>query len=188
MSKTLWIVREIDPKLKVLPLYAQFKAISLQDDNMSTAGYYHHQTSARKDNWIPLLPGYSWYAYDNTDLELFEMQSDYSLFKSARSKYDPSNKYSLPYLLGFLDNDNIAFLQATISVHYPNLFPEYQKIVEVIQHEHSFRENIDGETGILGNYNILLEKEDKVLLATKRLKSELEQTTIMPNEANLLET
>ncbi|CAG8829175.1 7599_t:CDS:2, partial [Gigaspora margarita] len=145
ISKTLWIIREIDPNLEVLPLYAQFKAISLQDNKMSTAGYYYHQTSAGKDNWIPLLPGYSWYAYDDTNLESFKMQSEYSLFKSARSKYDP----------------------------------KHQKIVEVMQHEHSFQESlkrkakkisnlidINGKTGILDNYNILLEKEDKVLPAT----------------------
>ncbi|CAG8689171.1 24845_t:CDS:10 [Gigaspora margarita] len=170
MSKTLWIVREIDPKLEVLPLHAQFKAISLQDNKMSTAGYYHHQTSAGKNNWAPLLP----------------------------------------------DDDNIAFLQATVSAHYPSLFPGHQKILEAEKISNLI--DVDGETGMLDNYNILLEKEGKILPATSTqalmlkykeskariyslnrqinrlkkhiecLESESEQTTIMPNEANLLET
>src|SRR5689334_12392214 len=58
-SRDIYVVREIDPELEVLPLHDRFQAISLKQENSSMAGYYHYKPKTGQDEWIPLLPGYS---------------------------------------------------------------------------------------------------------------------------------
>jgi hypothetical protein len=61
-SKDGLLVREINPKLEVLPLHGHLKAISFnekENTNTSLAGYYHYRPKIGDEDWIPLLPGYS---------------------------------------------------------------------------------------------------------------------------------
>ncbi|CAG8649683.1 3111_t:CDS:10, partial [Gigaspora margarita] len=95
-----------------------------------------------------------------SDLEqLSETEYDYQLFKSTIEKYDPNSSYSLSYLLGFLDIDNVKLLKITIKEHYPNIYPNstgssnYKRVEQVSQAEvkmrkaeHMFRKkHLDGE-------------------------------------------
>ncbi|CAG8774144.1 45294_t:CDS:10, partial [Gigaspora margarita] len=103
------LVREIDPELEVLMLHENLQAISLTEDALpSTAGYYHYQPKNGKEDWIPLLSGYSVF------------------FQMAKTRINPSTKRSLPQYLGFLDNDNINYLKAAVAMHYPNLYQTNQ--------------------------------------------------------------
>ncbi|CAG8769607.1 46316_t:CDS:10, partial [Gigaspora margarita] len=253
-SKDGPLVREIN-QLEVLPLHASLRVISLQAEVPSMAGYYHYKT-AGKDEWIPLLPGYSVFFYSAKNIWKFsivnenyrlkfqwgiykdndfqnpsETNSDYCLFQKAKTRYDPNNARSLPYLLGFFEPDNVTFLQATVATHYPNYFSEYQQLIKAQNYEASLRtklkrkaseistliENEKETPGISMRFDILLEKEGKTLppesiqalmldhkeskvkirnlsrqithlkQRIEQLENELEQSTMIPDDDNLLE-
>ena len=61
-SKQGWLVKEINPKLEVLVLHGHLKEVLLlKECTRQFAGYYHYKPKTGKENWIPLLPGYSVY-------------------------------------------------------------------------------------------------------------------------------
>ncbi|CAG8659330.1 26224_t:CDS:2 [Gigaspora margarita] len=120
-----------------------------------------------------------WSAYDDNDLQILSVtKSNYCLFGSARPYYDPKNCRSLPYLLGFIEAGNVALLQAIISKHYSDIFEHQQRIINATkskellctnlkrkadQISNDFNEAIYKTSKVLVKYNILLEKEGKIL-------------------------
>ncbi|CAG8734981.1 45090_t:CDS:10 [Gigaspora margarita] len=171
------LVKKIDPKLEVLMLYNNLQEISLAEDTLpSTAGYYHYQTKNEKQNWISLLPRY----LEDNFKKLKEINSDYSLFKNIWTRINPSTKCSLPQFLGFLDNDNINFLKATIATHYPSLYQENQPLINTKKYEILLQKKLKKKA-----------KEINTLIDTeKQLESKFEQS-FEDNDLigdNLLET
>ncbi|CAG8479346.1 17600_t:CDS:2 [Gigaspora margarita] len=94
--------------------------------------------------------------------------SDYCFFKSKKLDYNPNNYRSLSTLLGFMDAKNVALLWAAVSKHYPNIFPNQQKLINATKTEKLLHVNLKRKT-------------DQI----KQLEGELKKTNI--NEENLLE-
>ncbi|CAG8771808.1 43213_t:CDS:10, partial [Gigaspora margarita] len=198
------LVREINPELEVLMLHENLQAILLDKNALpSTAGYYN-KPKTRKENWIPLLPGYSIFfqlakkfykfsiinenhylkfqsiTYDDDDLtKISGINSDYGLFRDIWTRIDPTGKRSLLQYLGFLDEENVAFLKATVAMHYLNLLLENQLLVRAKKNEILLLEKLKVNAGkisilidtkskkenpsILIQHDIFLEKGDKNL-------------------------
>ncbi|CAG8824954.1 17263_t:CDS:2 [Gigaspora margarita] len=178
------LVREIDPKLEVLMLHKNLQAISFTKDALpSTARYYHYRTII----WI---------------FSFFYMAKTYYKF----TRINPSTKHSLPQFLGFLDNNNVNFLKATVAIYYPHLYQKNQPLINAKKYEILLQEKLkkkaeeintllDAESkkenpSTLIQHEIFLEKGGKNLPSSKQLESELEQSFEDNNlvENNLLET
>ncbi|CAG8841829.1 39099_t:CDS:2, partial [Gigaspora margarita] len=242
-SRGTSIIREIDPELEVLPLHEQFQEVS-DKNIPSMVGYYHYkpQTEPEQEEWIPLLPGYSvffkigdkiwklsiinesyrlkfqWNNYEidsNFQQPLEPTGFDYCCFKTLMTeKLDPKKKCSLPYLLGFLQANNINLLQRTVL----NIIPIYFQMHNNLKRTASQISNEMEKNETSVKYNVLLEKDGKTLSPDttqalmveykksnvkihslnrqitklkkqiEQLEKELEKTNIDYNEADLLES
>ncbi|RIB12759.1 hypothetical protein C2G38_2199795 [Gigaspora rosea] len=88
-------------------------------------------------------------------------------------KLDPKKKSSLPYLLGFLQANNVNLLQRTVSERYPNLFPKAQEVRNAMKAQALLLNSLKRTASQISNemeknetsvkYNVLLEKDSKTL-------------------------
>ncbi|CAG8642735.1 6542_t:CDS:10 [Gigaspora margarita] len=168
--------KKINPELEILPLHNQLKAISLQESPSTNAGYYHYQLTNKKDEWFPLLPGYSIFFKTAEKIWKFSIISENSHLKFLWKTYDNAN----------LQQPKTA----AVLKHYPNIFLNQQKLINATKTEELLHANLKRKADQISNdfeykesclsikYNILLEKEEQ-------LEGELEKTNI--NEEDLLE-
>ncbi|CAG8760110.1 35196_t:CDS:1, partial [Racocetra persica] len=196
-----WIVREVDIALDVLDLYSILTPINLKTIKTKFdphARYYPYQQNKNSDIcWVPLLPGYTvytlfqnkffqfkivkdknnqicfeWYDFDNdsTFQNLQENRSDYTAYRSLKYKYN-SEKKLFPWIMGFLNNDNILFLQNIVTRHFSHIFDQYNQTIKAFQKEtrlentmkhvaHELNNKI-GENELPITNGILLERHSK---------------------------
>ncbi|CAG8730162.1 3456_t:CDS:1, partial [Gigaspora rosea] len=167
-----WVVREIDTTLEVLDLYSILTSIDLKTIEKKFnphAGYYPHQQNKNSNIcWVPLLPGYTiytifqkkyfrfkiakdrsnqiyfeWYNFDN-DLTFQNLKKDGSNYTAYRSLMQKSNseKKSFPWIMGFLNHDNVFFLQNAVTQYYPNIFDSYNQTIKAFQKEARLENNM----------------------------------------------
>ncbi|CAG8812835.1 36442_t:CDS:2, partial [Gigaspora margarita] len=121
-----WVVRKIDTTLEVLDLYSILTPIDLKTikKNLILMQDIIHISRIKIYN----------FDNDSTFQNLQEDGSDYTAYKSLMHKSNSERK-SFLCIMGFLNHNNVFFLQYTVTQYYPNLFNLYNQTIKAFQKE-----------------------------------------------------
>ncbi|CAG8653933.1 16532_t:CDS:2, partial [Dentiscutata heterogama] len=160
----------MDTALEVLDLHSILTPINLKTIETKFNPYKNNQIY------------FEWYNfdYDSTFQNLQESGSDYTAYKSLKHKYN-SGKKSLPWIMGFLNHDNVLFLQNIVTRHYPHIFDQYNKTIKAFQKETKLENTVKRVARELDN-----KMDENELQITNRILLERQGKYLTPQETQAL--